>query len=136
MGLAKTFQTGRIAIHPKNPDIVYVGALGRLYGPNEDRGLYKTTDGGETWAKVLYVDDQTGVIDVDMHPRDPNMMVATYERARDGFDTNDPAKRWGPGGGIWKTTDGGANWTRIRRGCPAARSAASASTTTARIPTS
>ena len=119
MGLAKTFQTGRIAIHPKNPDIVYVGALGRLYGPNEDRGLYKTTDGGETWAKVLYVDDQTGVIDVDMHPRDPNtLMVATYERARDGFDTNDPAKRWGPGGGIWKTTDGGTNWTRIKKGLP------------------
>ena len=119
MGLAQTFQTGRIAIHPTNPDIVYVGALGRLYGPNEDRGLYKTTDGGETWSKVLYVDDQTGVIDVDMHPTDPDtLMVATYERARDGFDTNDPATRWGPGGGIWKTTDGGANWMRIKTGLP------------------
>ncbi|MGC6487114.1 MAG: VPS10 domain-containing protein [Planctomycetota bacterium] len=119
MGLAKTFQTGRIAIHPTNPDVVYVGALGRLYGPNEDRGLYKTTDGGETWSKVLYVDDQTGVIDVDMHPTEPDtLMVATYERARDGFDTNDPAKRWGPGGGVWKTTDGGANWMRIKTGLP------------------
>lgn len=119
MGLAKTFQTGRIAIHPQDPDVVYVGALGRLYGPNEDRGLYKTTDGGATWTKILYVDDQTGVVDVDMHPRDPDtLMVATYERARDGFDTNDPAKRWGPGGGIWKTTDGGENWTRIKQGLP------------------
>ena len=119
MGLEKTFQTGRIAIHPSNPDVVYVGALGRLYGPNEDRGLYKTTDGGETWSKVLYVDDQTGVVDVDMHPTDPDtLMVATYERARDGFDTNDPAKRWGPGGGIWKTTNGGANWTRVKNGLP------------------
>ena len=118
-GLAGTFQTGRIAIHPSNPDVVYVGSLGRLYGPNEDRGLYKTTDGGETWSKVLYVDDQTGVIDVDMHPTDPDtLMVATYERARDGFDTNDPAKRWGPGSGIWKTTDGGANWMRIKTGLP------------------
>ena len=118
-GLADTFQTGRIAIHPSNPDVVYVGSLGRLYGPNEDRGLYKTTDGGETWSKVLYVDDQTGVIDVDMHPTDPDtLMVATYERARDGFDTNDPAKRWGPGSGIWKTTDGGANWMRIKTGLP------------------
>ena len=119
MGLEKTFQTGRIAIHPTDPNTVYVGALGRLYGPNEDRGLYKTTDGGETWSKVLYVDEQTGVIDVDMHPGDPNtLMVATYERARDGFDTNDPAKRWGPGGGVWKTTDGGDSWTRIERGLP------------------
>lgn len=119
MGLEKTFQTGRIAIHPTNPDIVYVGALGRLYGPNEDRGLYKTTDGGKTWAKVLYVDDQTGVVDIDMHPTEPDtLMVATYERARDGFDTNDPAKRWGPGGGIWKTTDGGVNWMRIKTGLP------------------
>jgi len=119
MGLEKTFQTGRIAIHPSNPDIVYVGALGRLYGPNEDRGLYKTTDGGKTWAKVLYVDDQTGVVDIDMHPTEPDtLMVATYERARDGFDTNDPAKRWGPGGGIWKTTDGGVNWMRIKTGLP------------------
>ena len=119
MGLDKTFQTGRIAIHPTNPDIVYVGALGRLYGPNEERGLYKTTDGGKTWNKVLYVDDQTGVVDIDMHPTDPDtLMVATYERARDGFDTNDPAKRWGPGGGIWKTTDGGVNWMRIKTGLP------------------
>ena len=119
MGLDKTFQIGRLAIHPHNPDIVYVGALGRLYGPNEDRGLYKTTDGGKTWEKSLYVDDQTGIIDIDMSPDDPDtLMVATYERARDGFDTNDPAKRWGPGGGIYKTTDAGANWTRITEGLP------------------
>ena len=119
MGLEGTFQTGRIAIHPTNPDIVYVGALGRLYGPNEERGLYKTTDGGETWKKVLYVDDVTGVVDIDMHPTEPDtLMVATYERKRDGFDTNDPAKRWGPGGGIWKTTDGGTNWMRIKNGLP------------------
>src|SRR5438876_4540395 len=58
MGLKKSFQIGRIAIHPKNPNIVYVGALGRLWGPNEERGLYKTTDGGKTWAKVLSIDDK------------------------------------------------------------------------------
>ena len=98
MGLKDSFQTGRIAIHPADPNVVYVGALGRLYGPNEERGLYKTTDGGETWSRVLYVDERTGVIDIDMHPSDPDtLMIATYERARDGFDTNDPAKRWGPG---------------------------------------
>lgn len=119
MGLDKTFQTGRIAIHPSNPDIVYIGALGRLYGPNEDRGLYKTSDGGKNWEKVLFVDNSTGVIDIDMHPEDPDtLMVATYERARDGFDTNDPAKRWGPGGGIWKTTDGGSSWMQVKKGLP------------------
>ncbi|MGK0155642.1 MAG: photosystem II stability/assembly factor-like uncharacterized protein [Neolewinella sp.] len=119
MGLEGTFQTGRIAIHPTDPDIVYVGALGRLYGANEERGLYKTTDGGETWKKILYVDDVTGVVDIDMHPTEPDtLMVATYERKRDGFDTNDPAKRWGPGGGVWKTTDGGTNWMRVKNGLP------------------
>ena len=68
MGLKKSFQIGKIAIHPKNPDIVYVGALGRLYGPNEERGLFKTIDGGKTWEKILYVDDNTGVIDMRMNP--------------------------------------------------------------------
>jgi len=119
MGLKNSFQTGRIAIHPTDPAIVYVGALGRLYGPNEERGLYKTMDGGATWSRVLYVDERTGVIDIDMHPSDPDtLIIATYERARDGFDTNDPAKRWGPGSGLWKTTDGGANWARITAGLP------------------
>ncbi len=119
MGLERSFQIGRIAIHPTDPDVVYVGALGRLYGPNEERGLYKTIDGGETWTRSLYVDENTGVIDVDMHPTDPDtLLVATYERARDGFDTNDPAKRWGPGGGVWKTTDGGVNWTHVKKGLP------------------
>ncbi|MEE2713754.1 MAG: hypothetical protein VX913_13370, partial [Planctomycetota bacterium] len=64
MGLRQSFQTGQIVIHPTNPDIVYVGALGRLYGPNEQRGLYKTTDGGKTWNKSHYIDDMTGVIDI------------------------------------------------------------------------
>lgn len=119
MGLKGSFQIGRIAIHPTDPNTVYVGALGRLYGPNEERGLYKTTDGGESWRRVLYVDENTGVVDVDMHPSDPDtLIVATYERLRDGYDTNDPAKRWGPGGGIWRTTDGGETFTRIEKGLP------------------
>jgi photosystem II stability/assembly factor-like uncharacterized protein len=119
MGLEKTYQIGRILIHPTNPDIVYVGALGRLYGPNEDRGVFKTTDGGKSWEKVLYVDEHTGVIDIDMDPRDPEtLLVATYERERDLYDSNDPKKKWGPGGGIQKTTDGGRTWRKITSGLP------------------
>lgn len=119
MGLDKTFQIGRIAIHPLDPNIVYVGALGRLWGPNEERGLYKTTDAGETWEKILYVDENTGVIDVKMHPTDPyTLLVATYERQRDGFDGNSPEKKWGAGSGLHKTTDGGETFTKITEGLP------------------
>jgi photosystem II stability/assembly factor-like uncharacterized protein len=122
MGLENTFQTGRIAIHPKNPDVVYVGSLGRLWGPSEDRGLYKTTDGGETWEKILYVDDKTGVIDVQMNMKKPDqLMVATYERQRDGFDGNDPMKKYGAGSGIYYTRDGGKNFTKAEKGLPSVK---------------
>ncbi|HEV3255867.1 MAG TPA: PDZ domain-containing protein, partial [Gemmataceae bacterium] len=120
MGLRRSFQIGKILIHPTNPDTVYVGALGRLYGPNEERGLFKTTDGGNTWQRVLYVDDRTGVIDARMHPADPEtLIVAAYERQRDGFDSNEPAKRYGKGSGLWKTTDGGKTFGRLTTGLPA-----------------
>jgi hypothetical protein len=110
MGLKGSFQIGKIMIHPTNPDIVYVGALGRLWGPNEERGLFKTTDGGKSWSKVLYVNNRTGVVDGIMHPKDPNtMIVAMWERqrdmfdstlgvqAKDGYDGYDPSVKWGPG---------------------------------------
>jgi photosystem II stability/assembly factor-like uncharacterized protein len=132
MGLKESFQIGKILIHPTNPDIVYVGALGRLYGPNPERGLYKTTDGGKTWKQILYVDDRTGVIDMRMSPADPEtLLVATWERQRDGFDSHrgeppladgydpyDPIKKYGPGSLLFKTTDGGKNWKRITQGLP------------------
>src|SRR5947208_5538022 len=119
MGLKKSFQIGHIVIHPKNPNIVYVGALGRLYGANEERGLFKTTNGGESWEKILYVDDRTGVIDLCMHPSDPEtMLVTTYERQRDLYDTNDPSKKWGPGSGLYKTTDGGKSFQKLTKGLP------------------
>ena len=119
MGLKESFQTGRIAIHPEDPDTVYVGALGRLYGSNEERGLYKTTNGGKKWERILYVDEKTGVVDIDMDPTDPNtLIVATYERERDGFDTNAPAKTWGPGTAIYRTTDAGQTWEKLTNGLP------------------
>ncbi len=122
MGLKKTYQIGRIAIHPENPDVVYVGALGRLWGPNEDRGLFKTTDGGKSWEKVLFVDDKTGVIDVQMHPKDPDtLMIATYERMRDGFDGNDPVKKYGDGSAIYRTTDGGKSFEKLSKGLPSCK---------------
>lgn len=114
MGLEDTRHIGRMAIHHTNPDIVYVGAMGRTWGPNEERGLYKTTNGGKSWEKILYVDDQTGIIEVEMHPTDPDtLLVATWQRERDIYDVGEPAMSDGPGSGVWKTTDGGKNWTRL-----------------------
>jgi len=120
MGLDKTFQIGRIQMHPDDPNTVYVGAMGRLWGENEDRGLYKTTDGGETWEKILYIDEKTGIIDVKLQPGNPyTLLAAAYERQRDGFDGNDPAKKNGPGSGLHRSTDGGDTWTKISDGLPA-----------------
>ncbi len=84
-----------------------------------ERGLFKTTDGGKTWEKILYVDDKTGVIDMRMHPADPEtLLVATYERRRDGYDYNDPAQKFGAGSGLHRTTDGGKTWKKITKGLP------------------
>ncbi|MCP3918172.1 MAG: PDZ domain-containing protein [bacterium] len=119
MGLTEGFQTGGIAIHPTDPNTVYVGVLGRLWGPSEQRGLFKTTDGGETWEKVLFVDDLTGVIDVKMDPSEPeHLLVATYERQRDLHDTNDPKKKWGAGSGLHETRDGGKTFQKLTEGLP------------------
>jgi photosystem II stability/assembly factor-like uncharacterized protein len=132
MGLKETYQIGRIGIHPKDPNVVYVGALGRLYGPNQERGLFKTTDGGKSWSKVLYVDENTGVIDLQLHPSDPNtLLVATWERKRDEFDDflgeppppdgierYDPIRKYGKGAGIYKSTDAGKTWTKASKGLP------------------
>jgi len=135
MGLKRSFQIGRIAIHPKDPNTVYVGALGRLYGPNPERGLFKTTDGGKTWNKVLHVDDKTGVIDFRLDPANPEtLVVGMWQRQRDEFDgffgpnmdswpTQDqygPAIGHGPGGGLFKSTDGGASWKKLTAGLPTA----------------
>jgi len=133
MGLKGTYQIGEIVIHPTNPDTVYVGALGRLYGDNGERGVFKTTDGGATWERCFFVDERTGVIDMQMHPTDPEtLIVAAWERLRDGFDSwpgsdvplregyggYDPIRKWGPGSGLHKTTDGGKTWRKLTKGLP------------------
>ena len=118
MGLKDTHQIGRVVIHPVDPDIVYVAALGHLYSENEERGLFKTTDGGLTWNKSLAVLNQgrhIGVVDLVMDVTDPDTLyAASYDRS---------AKPWmffegGPGSGIYKTKDGGKSWTKLGNGLP------------------
>jgi photosystem II stability/assembly factor-like uncharacterized protein len=115
MGLSETLHISRIQIHPRNPDIVYVAAVGGLWAPNPERGVFKTTDGGVTWNQVFSVDDDTGAIDLAMDPNDPNtLFVAMYQRRRTAWGFNGG----GPGSGIYRTYDGGANWDRLSTGLP------------------
>ena len=115
MGLAETHHISRIRVHPRNPDIVYVAAVGRLWGSNPERGVYKTTDGGETWELVLFIDEHTGAIDLVMDPGDPNtLFAAMYQRQRTGWGFNGG----GPGSGIYRTTNGGSSWTELTNGLP------------------
>jgi photosystem II stability/assembly factor-like uncharacterized protein len=115
MGLTETMHISRIAIHPMNHDIVYVAAVGHLWGPNPERGVYQTVDGGKTWKLSLFVDEHTGAIDLAMDPGDPEtLFAAMYQRRRTGFGFNGG----GPGSGIYRTTDGGNAWTELTNGLP------------------
>lgn len=110
MGLEKTEKIHRILLHPQNPDIAYIAALGTTWGENPERGVYKTTDGGESWEKVLYIDNKTGCADLVMDPENPNKLFAAMWQHR----------RWpwffksgGPGSGLYRTYDGGKHWHEI-----------------------
>ncbi len=110
MGLKETRHIGRVRVHPTNPDVVYVGALGHAFGNNPDRGVFKTEDGGKSWKKILYRNDSTGVWDLIMDPSDPNTLYATFWHAyRRPWMLNSG----GPGSGIMKTTDGGVTWREL-----------------------
>ena len=110
MGLKETQTIAKVVVHPKDPNIVYVAAVGHLFGPNPERGIYKTTDGGKTWTNTKFIDNDTGFIDLVMHPTDPNtLFAASYQRRRQPWGFNGG----GPGSGIWRTNDAGKTWTRV-----------------------
>ena len=115
MGLKTSEHIGRIVIDPRNSDVVYVAAHGPLWRKGGDRGLYKTTDGGKTWTKILGVDDYTGVNDVQMDPRNPDILIATtWQRMRRVY----AFVAGGPGSGVWRSTDAGKTWTKSQSGFP------------------
>jgi photosystem II stability/assembly factor-like uncharacterized protein len=119
MGLKETRQIGRVAIHPTNPDVVYVAALGHFWAANKERGLYKTTDGGKTWKQVKFIDDDTGFVDVVIDPAEPDIVYAsTYCVRRDGFAGGNPKTQTGSNTGLFKTTDGGKTWEKMTDGLP------------------
>jgi len=116
MGLADSRQISSIVIHPKNPDTVYVAAMGYEWGRNTERGIFKTIDGGKNWSKVLYVNDTTGFIDLQADPRNPEVLyAAAWQRFR--FGGGDMAES-GPESAIYKTIDGGKRWTKLTNGLP------------------
>ncbi len=112
MGLKDTRHIGDIAIHPRNPDLVYVAALGHAWGQNEERGVYRSKDGGQTWEQVLYKSDKAGSHDISMDPNNPRVI---YAAIWEGQRYPHAASSGGEDSGLWKTTDGGDTWTEITR---------------------
>ena len=112
LGLSDTRQISRVRVHPTNPDIVYVGALGHVFGPSSERGVFKTTDGGKNWRKVLYRNDSTGISDIVLDPNNPETIYVAFWQA---WRTPWQLVSGGAGSGIFKSTDGGEHWTEYTR---------------------
>lgn len=109
-GLKETQVIARVVVHPTNPDIVYVAALGHIWDANDERGLYRTTDGGGHWDRVKAISDKAGFVDIVLDPRDPDVIwAASWERVRGPWFLNSG----GPGSGLWKSTDGGDSWAEV-----------------------
>jgi hypothetical protein len=110
IGLKETQTIGRIVIDPRNPETIYVAAVGHLFGPNKERGIYKSTNGGKTWDLIKFIDEDTGFSDLAMDPTNSNVLYASsYQRRRTSVWMNGG----GPGSGVWKTENGGSSWTKL-----------------------
>ena len=113
LGLPETHHIGEIIVHPSNANIAWVAALGHLYSPNKERGVYKTSDGGKTWKQTLYVDENTGAVEMDINPQNPNeLYVAMWYKTRRAWNFEESGKT----SGIYKSTDGGNSWSLITGG--------------------
>ncbi|MGH7673267.1 MAG: WD40/YVTN/BNR-like repeat-containing protein [Gemmatimonadales bacterium] len=113
MGLERTGAIGRVVVHPTNPNIVYVAAVGQIWGANPERGLYKTADGGRTWQLVKFISNKAGFVDIAMDPSNPEVLfAASWERVRGPYFL----QSGGPGSALWKTTDGGRTWSEVKGG--------------------
>ena len=117
MGLKDSRQIGMIQVDPRNSDVVYVAAEGSVWGPSEERGLYKTEDGGKTWTKILNISENTGINNVLLHPENPDVIFATSEQRRRHFFTKIGG---GPETAVYRSTDAGKNWDKITKGLPTA----------------
>ncbi len=115
LGLEQTRHISRVLVSSADPDVVFVGAMGHFFGPNEERGVFRSTDGGRTWEKVLYVDERHGVSDMDIDPTNPNIIYAAFWH----FDRKPWTHTTGSReGGVWKSVDGGTTWKKLGKGLP------------------
>jgi photosystem II stability/assembly factor-like uncharacterized protein len=110
LGLKDTQTIGKVIVNPKNPDVVFVAAMGHVYGPNTERGVFRSTDGGKSWEKVLYKDEKTGAIDITFDPTNASILYAALWEA---YRTPWSMSSGGPGSGLYKSTDGGSTWKKI-----------------------